>query len=92
MYMTGPLFRVVAMCTGHSTVPTRALYLQFVGLLFPTLLSTFNYPLTLDKLAYVIPVDMVTAWLLWLPRDGLCAELSRRASHGRDSSLSLLTR
>ena len=84
MHMTGPLFRFIAITTSKSTVPTRAYYLQFVALVFPSLFSTFNFPLTLDSVVYIIPVDMATAWMLWLPHYGLCAELCHRMPHDRE--------
>lgn len=93
-YATGPVFRFISLNMNLPLVPSRALQLQLIDLLLPSLLSSYNMPITVNQLLYMGPLNFVTGLILWFhPSRGICNEICRRASTmSNDKDLLLLTR
>lgn len=93
-YCTGPLFRAISLYLDHPNIPSRALQLQLIDLLLPSLLSSYNLPITVQQLLYMGPLNYVSGLVLWLhPSRGLCREICRRAATTTvDKDLRLMTR
>lgn len=80
-YTTGPIFRLISLNMDLPQVPSHALQLQLIDLLLPSLLSSYNLPITVNQMLYMGPLNFFSGLLLWLhPSQGICSEICRRAA------------
>lgn len=75
-------------------MPSRAMQLQLIDLLLPSLLASYNLPITVNLLACFLPFNFISGLLLWLhPSWGICPAICRRAATAADDKqLQLLVR